>query len=134
MSSPPTSDLERLGGLDGLERIVRRFVDRVFDDVMIGFHFRDADRSTIAALETQFAARHLGGRVEYQGRPLAEAHAPHPITGGQFHRRMQILREVLAEAGAPEDLIERWVQHNLRLRGQVTGDPGSACHQQGKQG
>ena len=54
---------ERLGGEEELRAIVERFVDRIFDDFMIGFHFRDASRARIQAKEYEFAAQHLGADV-----------------------------------------------------------------------
>ena len=60
---------EQLGGEPALRAIVDRFVDRVFDDTLIGFHFAKANRARIKAKEYEFAAAHLGGDVEYTGRP-----------------------------------------------------------------
>jgi hemoglobin len=124
---PEASDYERLGGRQGVEAVVREFVRRVFADLMIGFHFRDADPERIATLETQFACAFLGGPERYQGRPLEEAHAPHPITGGQFMRRLKILEEVLEERGAPPEVIRRWLAHSESLRARITREAGSEC-------
>ena len=109
--------------------MVRVFVDRVFDDVMIGFHFRDADRDRVHRHETELACQFLGGPEAYTGRPIREAHAAHPITGGQFMRRWKILEDVLREHDVPEDIRERWYQHTEARRGLVTGDAGSECMQ-----
>ncbi len=117
----------RLGGPERVRSIVAAFVDRVFDDMMIGFHFRAADRAHVKEREAELALRFLGEPVAYRGRPLSEAHAPHPITGGQFHRRLVLLRETLEEHGVPGDLVEAWIAHDQALRGQVTREPGSAC-------
>ena len=119
---------EQVGGESGLRAIVDDFVDRVFDDVMIGFHFRAADRARVKAKEYEFAARHLGAPVAYTGRPLAEAHGPHRILGGQFVRRLTLLAETLRDHGAPEAVVAAWLAHNERLRDQITGDPGSSCN------
>lgn len=118
---------ERLGGLAGIEALMRRFVRRVFDDTMIGFLFARADYERIVRFETQHAARALGGPVAYEGKPLPAAHRPHPITGGHFGRRLVILAEVLAEAGVPGDLAAAWLDENRRLREQITPDQGSEC-------
>ncbi len=91
---PPTL-FERLGGESALGAIIARFVDRMFDDLMIGYLFRAADRERVKAKEYEFAARHLGAQLSYTGRALAEAHRAHRISGGQFMRRLQILKETL---------------------------------------
>jgi len=116
---------EALGGEAALRALIDDFVDRVFDDIMIGFHFDRADRERVKAKEYELAARHLGADVDYTGRPLREAHARHPILGGQFTRRLKILEETLDDHGAPASVKEHWLAHNERLRGQITGD--AAC-------
>ena len=118
---------ERLGGEPVLRAVIDEFVDRVFADVMIGFHFRGADPARIKRFEYQFAAGFLGAPGAYEGRPLDVAHAPHPITGGQFHRRLQILREVLAAHGVAPEVVEAWMEHSEEQRPLITRDPGSRC-------
>lgn len=118
---------DELGGEPALRRIIDRFVDRLFDDVMIGYLFRNADRARVKAKEFEHAAEHLGGPVAYSGRPLASAHAPHRIRGGQFMRRVQILRETLAEFGAPPHVAEQWIGETLGLRSLITVDEGDVC-------
>ena len=80
MTEPETkAAFERLGGEPALRAIIDDFVDRVFDDIMIGFFFRNADRRRIKELEYQHAAEHLGGPVRYRG-PAARrgpCSAPH---------------------------------------------------------
>lgn len=118
---------EELGGEPALRRIIDRFVDRVFDDVMIGFFFRNASRERIKDKEYEFAARHLGADIAYTGKPIAEAHAAHPIMGGQFMRRLQILKQTLEEEGVPEHIREHWLSHTEKLRSLVTRDAGGRC-------
>ena len=48
---------EKLGGESGLRAIVNAFIDRVFEDRMIGFFFRNADRARIKEMEYQLAAQ-----------------------------------------------------------------------------
>jgi hemoglobin len=122
-----TSDFDLLGGEPRLRAIIDRFVDRVMDDVMIGFFFRKVDRAQLKRLEYEFAASHLGAKTEYSGRPLDTAHGPHPIMGGQFNRRLVILRKVLEELEAPPEVIERWMAHNERMRPLVTRDTSNEC-------
>jgi hemoglobin len=118
---------DELGGEQALRRIIDRFVDKVFDDPMIGFFFRAASRERVKEKEYEFAARHLGANLPYTGRPLREAHAAHPIMGGQFNRRLQILKDTLAEMHVPESVRAHWVENTEKLRAQITGDAGNAC-------
>jgi hemoglobin len=122
-----SSLFDDLGGEPALRRIIDRFVDRIFDDVMIGFFFRNARRERIKQKEYEFAAQHLGGPVTYSGRPLDEAHRAHPIMGGQFMRRLMILKETLDAEGAPEHVKRHWLAHTESMRPLVTADVGREC-------
>jgi len=124
---PALTPFEALGGEAALRAIINRFVDRIFDDLMIGYLFRAADRERVKAKEFEFAARHLGAAVEYTGRPLNEAHRAHRITGGQFMRRLQILKETLAEFHVPPEVSARWIDHTLSLQAQITDNALDQC-------
>lgn len=118
---------ERLGGEDALRPLIEDFVDRVFDDVMIGFFFRKVDRARVKRFEYEHAAQLLGAPLEYGGRPLRQAHARHRIMGGQFARRMRILEQTLQAHGVPQDIAQAWLAHDRGLREQITSDPDGEC-------
>jgi hemoglobin len=118
---------EKLGGEPVLRRIIDRFVDRVFEDRMIGFFFRNASRERLKEKEYEFAARHLGAEIPYTGRPVREAHGAHGIMGGQFMRRLKILEETLDEFRVSGDVKRHWLDHNAKLRPLVTRDAGTEC-------
>lgn len=118
---------EELGGEPKLRAIVDDFIDRCFDDVMIGFLFARAERDRIKRFEYQHAANELGAPIEYEGRPIDETHRPHRILGGQFDRRKQILKETLRDHAVPEAVVNAWMDHQDTLRHLVTKDPDSNC-------
>ena len=118
---------EQLGGEPKLRAIVDDFVDRCFDDTMIGFLFQRAERDRIKKLEFQHAASALGAPITYEGRPLDQAHRPHRILGGQFDRRKQILKDTLRDHDAPESVVVAWIGHQDGLRHLITRDPDSNC-------
>jgi hemoglobin len=118
---------EGMGGEPVLRRVIDEFVDRLFDDRMIGFFFRSVDRQRVKEMEFQWTARLLGANIEYRGRPLEEAHAKHPIMGGQFMRRQQILKDTLEKHGVPAEIRRLWLSHNEALRPQITRDAGFDC-------
>lgn len=122
-----TTLFEDLGGEPVLRQIIDRFVDRVFDDVMIGFFFRNARRERIKQKEYEFAAQHLGADIPYTGRAIDEAHRAHPIMGGQFARRLTILKQTLEEFNVPEHVKGHWLDHTESLRSTVTADAGGEC-------
>ena len=122
-----SSLFEKLGGEPNLREIVNTFIDRVFEDRMIGFFFRNADRARIKEFEYQLAAGFLGAAEKYQGRPLDQVHAKHPIMGGHFARRRQILKETLEFYQAPEDVMRAWLEHTDALRPLITAQTDSTC-------
>ena len=121
------SMFERVGGEQGLRAIIDDFVDRMFDDIMIGFFFRNVERRHLKELEFQHAAEHLGGAIRYRGRPLEVAHGKHRILGGQFARRKELLRKTLVAHRVPEDIIDAWLAHTESLRARITADAGGQC-------
>ncbi|NUN16375.1 MAG: group 1 truncated hemoglobin [Myxococcales bacterium] len=111
-----TTPYEALGGEVGLRRILVDFYDRLFADVMVGYFFRNSDKSHLVERQLQFMGKALGGPQEYQGLPLTAAHAPFPIRPGHFHRRHVLLADTLRDHHAPIWAAERWLELDLRLR------------------
>jgi len=118
---------DKLGGESRLRKIIDTFIDRVFEDRMIGFFFRNADRGRIKELEYQLTASFLGADIEYRGRPLGKVHANHPIMGGHFDRRRQILGETLDFYEVPPAIKAVILQHTDALRSEITPETGSDC-------
>jgi len=125
------SDYERLGGEEGLRRIVGDFVDRVFADFIIGFLFIGRDRDRIVQHEIAHAAEHLGGPRAYAGRPIAQVHRPLPINRGHFRRRLALLRTVLRDHDVDDEIIDRWIAADKRLEEAVVDGTDCAPPQQG---
>ena len=126
-ASSPRTLFAQLGGEVKLRAIIDDFIDRVFADRMIGFFFRNADRGRIKELEYQLAAVFLGAPIVYEGRPLAKVHVNHPIMGGHFARRRQILKETLEFHQVSEGIIAALLNHTEALRSQITAETGSGC-------
>lgn len=119
------TDYELLGGHDEVHRLVDAFLDAVFADFIIGFHFEGRDLERIRRHELEHAVGLLGGPSEYSGRPIGKLHQPLRINRGQFHRRLAILRSVLGREGVPAEIVERWVAFDARFEAAVTD--GSDC-------
>lgn len=119
---------EALGGEFALRAIIDDFVERLFADTMIGFFFARASKDRIKQKEFEHAAAWLGAPIAYTGKPLREAHAKHPIMGGQFARRRALLERTLRDHGLDETLIADWLAHQDSLRDQVTQDAPDECN------
>jgi truncated hemoglobin YjbI len=128
MIAPMASLFEQVGGMDGLRAVLRSFYDAVFADVMIGFHFRKADKERLIEKGAELTARILGAsHIQYTGMAIPEAHHKHPILGGQFERRMVLLQEAMDAHKVPPAVQDAWLDHTRALRPQVTRDAGSGC-------
>jgi truncated hemoglobin YjbI len=119
------TDWQLLGGEDGVRHVVDTFVGRFFDDLIIGFLFAGKDRERIVLHETELASLHLGGPLRYGGRGIASLHGPLRINRGHFRRRLAIVRQVLQQHGAPDEVTERWIAHEQRLESVITD--GTNC-------
>ena len=111
-----------------LRAIIDDFVERTVADTMIGFFFARVDRARLKRMEYEHAARFLGADIPYTGRAIEDAHRRHPILGGHFARRRQILKQTLERHGNPPPLVEAWLAHQDALREQVTRDEITQCN------
>ena len=118
---------DRIGG-DALRRVLEDFYARVFADPMIGYMFAASNRHRLIQKEWELVARILGGETRYSGLPMREVHAGHAILGGHFARRQKLLEEVLEAHGVDPEVRAAWLEHNLALRPQVTGDRPTECN------
>ena len=126
--TPPQSLFDQAGGTPAILATVTTFYDAVFDDIMIGYLFARSDKARLIEKEVELASRMLGAReIVYTGRPLQEAHARHRIFGGQFDRRLQLLREAMVTHQLPDAVQEAWVTHTQALRHLITDDTDSNC-------
>lgn len=119
------TSFEIAGGEPVIRSIVHRFVDRVFDDVIIGFHFTGKDRAAVKQHEYQHAAAVLGAPVAYTGRPIVPLHRPMKINGGQFRRRLALLRQEIQRAGIPAEIEELWLAAQRAMESRITD--GTDC-------
>ena len=120
--------VELAGGRDKLRVVLEDFYDRVFDDAMIGFFFKGKSKARLVEKELELSLGFLGESVPYTGRPLREAHSAHRIMGGQFGRRLQILKETMADHGLPDEVKTAWVEHTEALLAEITADAIDECN------
>jgi len=118
---------ERAGGRAGIRAVLADFYDHVFDDLMIGYLFRDADKARLIEKECELTLAALGEDVPYSGRPIDLVHRPLPIMGGHFMRRRKLLADAIDRAGLPPDVRAAWLAHTDRLRPLVTPDRRGEC-------
>ncbi len=119
------TDFERAGGEPVVRAIIDRFVDRVFDDVIVGFLFAGKDSARVKLHEYEHAAGVLGAAVAYTGRPIVPLHRALRINAGQFRRRLAILKQEIEREQLPADIVARWLGAQEAMQRQVTD--GTDC-------
>lgn len=107
---------EDLGGLEKLKQIVDEFVDKLFDDFMVGYLFRKSDKIRVKEKEFELIASVLGSEIKYTGKSVKEVHRTLNIKSGEFERRKQILKEVLLKYNCPENVVKAIMEHTEKLR------------------
>ena len=122
---------QRAGGEAVVRAIVDRFVDRQFEDRIIGFFFAGKDRARVREHEYEHAAGVLGAPVPYTGRPIPALHRPLRINAGQFRRRLALLKQEIDAAGVPADVAELWLDAQRRMEGRITD--GTDCGPPGRE-
>ena len=108
-------------GAEPLRAVVTDFYDRVFADVMIGYMFEGKNKQRLIDKECELTARFLGGSAPYTGKSMRDAHAALQIFGGQFDRRLQILKNVLRDHRIDAEVAQAWIDHQVALRDHVVG-------------
>ena len=118
--APLRALVESRGGQKFLDQVLEKFYNRMSQDTMIGFFFTGRDLRAIAHKQRDFLMKAWGLSAEYTHRPPARAHEElPPILPGHFDRRLQILKEVLIDAGLNTSEIKAWIAFESSFRGVV---------------
>ena len=85
---------ERLGGRDGIARIVPDLIDLHLANPVVGARFRNARKAVTEQirLATEFLCSGLSGVNTYDGLPMAQAHAGMAISEAEY---MAVLDDIL---------------------------------------
>lgn len=114
---------ERLGGEAAIMAAVDIFYQKVLDDDLTRPFFDDVDMGAQARKQIAFMSVAFGGPVEYQGRPLREAHAAlvrkRGLGDAHFDAVARHLEETLRELDIDAALITEVLQVVESTRSEV---------------
>ena len=111
-----SNNIDKIGGLQGLNHIMTDFYKRIFADPMIAYLFQGQNQQRLIGREVEWTARLLGEtKIKYRGQSLKGAHSKHPIRRGHFFRRHQLLVQTLQQHQVPDEIQEIWLTHSLSL-------------------
>lgn len=112
--------IEEVGGKQRMQELMREFYDRLFDDVFVGFFFRDSDKEHLIRSQIDYVHANIGSRDgTYEGPSIRKAHEDLPILAGHFDRRHTILTQVLDDFDVPEHVREAWLSLDRAMRPMV---------------
>lgn len=87
---------ERIGGEEGIERLVSAFYDRVTGDEMLGPFFEHVPMEHLKTMQKEFFSEALGGPLFYTGRSLRQVHAGRGIEHKHVQRFVRHLLDTLS--------------------------------------
>ncbi len=116
---------ERVGGEQGIARLIDAFYDRVLADPELAVFFQDTAMDTLRHMQREFFAAALGATVSYSGRPLGQAHAGQGIKPRHLQRFVAYLIDTLkADFDLRPDDESAIVDRIWTLANDVTGNYG----------
>ncbi|MFZ5521462.1 MAG: group I truncated hemoglobin [Pseudomonadota bacterium] len=93
---------QRLGGVEAIQRLSTRVLDRTAGDARTGASFTGVNRRVLDRSVADYLCRAADGPCVYEGETMRNSHADLGITGSQFDLMVQFLREELDAAGVPQ--------------------------------
>jgi hemoglobin len=93
---------ERLGGEEGLRKIVNDILDRNLNNPDIAHHFQKVDMNRLKQLVFEFFSMGIGGPHQYTGRDMRTAHMNLNVTEKDFLRGNDDVLLALQENGVGE--------------------------------
>jgi len=119
MSEEPTL-FDRIGGLKGLQKVVKRFYKTLYWDDLVGHYFKNLDLEELVDHQLSFLRHALGSRdFEYSPKALGKVHADLNITEEQFNRVGERLVQALEFANVGQKEIDEIMVIVVSVRGQI---------------
>jgi hemoglobin len=115
----------RIGGAEGIDRLVDRFYDKVLADPELAFFFTRTPMERLRAMQREFFTAGTGGPVAYSGMSLLDAHAGRGIGERQYSLFVRHLLETLAELDLSSDDIAAVADRLALYRDDVVEAPGN---------
>lgn len=105
MSTPGSeaSLFDRLGGVEGVSRLVVQFYSRVLSDPALRPYFHGVPLDKLQRMQLEFFSAALDGPLSYSGRGLQHAHQAHHIPRRHFQDFVEHLFETLRDSALAED-------------------------------
>lgn len=102
VAAEPQKLYDRLGGKDGITKVVDMFVANVAADPRINAQFQNADITNLKTKLVDQICEASGGPCKYTGKNMKEAHVGMAITSADFDALVEDLVKAMKDAGVGE--------------------------------
>lgn len=115
---------DRIGGLKGLQKVVKRFYKTLYWDDLVGHYFKNLDLEELVDHQLSFLRWSLGSRdFEYTPKALGKVHADLNITEKHFNRVGERLIEALNYAKVGQKEIDEIMAIVVSVKDQIVKEP-----------
>jgi hemoglobin len=99
--NPGNNLYQRLGGEQGVDRLVEELLDEVYADRRIAFLFEDSNRANLHSVIVEQICAESGGPCTYQGLDMRAAHSGLDIRHDEFDAFVENLIVAMERIGVP---------------------------------
>lgn len=121
-----TALFERLGGSEGIARLIDAFYDRVVADPELAPFFTHTPMDRLRQMQREFFGAVLGGHQRYSGPGLTQVHEGRGITAAHYNRFAQHLVASLTDLGVPRGDIDAVLERLALHAGDILGQTNEA--------
>lgn len=111
----------RLGGTEGVARLVEAMYIRVLADTELASFFAGADMTRLQRMQFEFIASALGGPVSYSGAELQAIHAGRGIAPHHFSQFVGHLAAAMEDSGVAKEDIDNMLGRMAMYRDRIVG-------------
>ncbi|MDP0491364.1 MAG: group 1 truncated hemoglobin [Verrucomicrobiota bacterium JB023] len=121
---------ERIGGEEGISKLIDQFYERVLADEELAPFFQHTPIEKLQRMQKEFFSEALGGPLFYSGKPLRQVHAGKGIRKEHLRRFTDHLKGTLESEQAGLNLSAEDI-HAIHSRialeaDEIAGQPGEA--------
>lgn len=120
--SQDESLFERLGGAEGVAKLVQEMYSRVQQDPELAPFFKEVEMDRLVRMQFQFMASALDGPVQYTGAELTQIHRGRGITAHHFAAFCGHFADAAEAAGASPRDIDDALGRLATYKDKITGD------------
>lgn len=127
MKEEDGSIYDRIGGEEGIAKLIESFYERILKDSVLSPYFENVPMEKLVRMQREFFAMATGGPAEYTGPPLSHVHQHLHIGNAEFQRFTEHLLTTLNETTdlSSQDIMDLISRVNIEVD-EISNDIGGA--------